>query len=73
MATSQVLLKTIENKRKLLRMAAKETEMAMEHLQVRDMERQRRLFEQQIEDLQSCKMKVQEQKNNAGRRIQRGV
>ena len=50
-------------------MAAKETEMAMEHLQVRDMERQRRLFEQQIENLHSCKMKVQEQKNSGERRI----
>ena len=37
-------------------------QMAIEHLQVSDMERQKRLFEQQIEDLHSCKMKVQEQK-----------
>ena len=43
-------------------MTKKETEMAIEHFQVRDMERQRRLFEQQIEELHSCKMKVQEQK-----------
>ena len=43
-------------------MAEKETEMAIEHLQVRDMERQKRLFEQQIEELHSCKIKVQEQK-----------
>ena len=55
-------LKTIENKRKLLCMAEKETGMATEHLQVRDMERQRRLFEQQIEELHSCKIKVEEQK-----------
>ena len=43
-------------------MPEKETEMAIKHLQFRDMERQRRLFEQQIEELHSCKMKVQEQK-----------
>ena len=46
MATSQELLKIIENNRELLRMAKKETEKAIEHLQVRDMERQRRLSEQ---------------------------
>ena len=40
--------------------------MAIEHLQVRDMERQKRLFEQQIEDLHSCKMKVEEQKITDG-------
>ena len=62
MTTSQELLKIIGNKRKLFRMAKKETKMAIEHLQVRDMKRQRRLFEQQIEELHSCKMKVQEQK-----------
>ena len=45
MATSQELLKIIENKRKLLCMAEKETEMAIEHLQVCDMERQKRLLE----------------------------
>ena len=43
-------------------MAEKETEMTTEHLQIRDMERQRKLLEQQIEELHSCKMKVQEQK-----------
>ena len=42
-------------------MRKKETEMVVEHLQVRDMERQI-LFEQQIEELHSCKMKVEEQK-----------
>ena len=62
MATSQELLKIIENKRKLLRMAEMETEMAIEHFKVLDMEKQKRLFEQQIEELHSCKMKVQEQK-----------
>ena len=62
MATSQELLKIIENKRKLLRMAEKETEMAIEHFKVLDMEKQKRLFEQQIEELHSCKVKVQEQK-----------
>ena len=62
MATSQELLKIIENKRKLLHMAEKETEMAIEHLQDGDIERQRKLFEQQIEELHTCKMKVQEQK-----------
>ena len=41
MATSQELLKIIENKRKLFRIAEKETEMASEHLQARDMERQK--------------------------------
>ena len=61
MAKPQELLKIIENKRKLLHMPEKETEMAVEHLQVRDMERQI-LFEQQIEELHSCKMKVEEQK-----------
>ena len=62
MATSQELLKIIENKGKLLRMAEKETEMAIGHFQVLDMERQKRLFEQQVEELHSCKVKVQEQK-----------
>ena len=42
-------------------MRKKETEMVVEHLQVRDMERQI-LFEQQIKELHSCKMKVEEQK-----------
>ena len=41
MTTSQELLKHIENKRKLLGMAKKETEMVIEHLQVRDMEKQK--------------------------------
>ena len=58
MATSQELLNIIENKRKLLCMAEKEIEMVTEHLQVRDMERQSKLFEQQIKELRSCKMKV---------------
>ena len=62
MITSQELLKTIENKRKLLRIAEKKTEMANEHFQIRDVERWKRLFEQQIEELHSCKMKVQERK-----------
>ena len=62
MITSQELLKTIENKRKLLRIAEKKTEMANKHLQIRDVERWKRLFEQQIEELHSCKMKVQERK-----------
>ena len=64
MTISQELLKIIQNKRKLLDMAKKETEMAIEHFQQRDMERwkDRRLCEQQIEELHSFKMKVQEQK-----------
>ena len=62
MATIQELLKVIENKRKLLRMTEKHIEMAIEHLQVCEMERQKKLFEQQIEEVHSCKMKVQEQK-----------
>ena len=37
MATLQELLKSTENKRKLFRMVQKETEMVTEHLQVRDM------------------------------------
>ena len=40
--------------------------MVIEHLQVRDMEKQRKLFEQQIEEVRSCKMKVQEQKRAEG-------
>ena len=44
----------------------KRKQMVIEHLQVRDMERQRKLFEQQIEELHSCKMKVQEQKRAEG-------
>ena len=36
--------------------------MAIEHLQVRDVERQRTLFEQQIEELLSLEMKAKEQK-----------
>ena len=39
MTISQELLKIIQNKRKLLDMAKKETEMAIEHFQQRDMER----------------------------------
>ena len=38
MTISQELLKIIKNKRKLLDMAKKETEMAIEHFQLRDME-----------------------------------
>ena len=44
----------------------KRKQMVIEHLQVRNMERQRKLFEQQIEELHSCKMKVQEQKRAEG-------
>ena len=36
--------------------------MATEHLQVRDVERQRTLFEQQIEELLSLEMKAKERK-----------
>ena len=41
MTISQELLKIIQNKRKLLDMAEKETGMAIEHFQLRDMERQK--------------------------------
>ena len=41
--------------------------MTIEHLQIRDIERQRRLFEQQIEELHSCKMKIKK-KYGGGRR-----
>ena len=61
MATSPELLNITGNKRKLVLTAKKETKMAIEHLQVRDMERQWRLFEQQIEELHSCKLKIHEQ------------
>ena len=36
--------------------------MAIEHLQVRDVERQRTFFEQQIEELLSLEMKAKERK-----------
>ena len=45
--------------------------MTIDHLQVRDMEIQKRLFEQQIEELHSCKMKVQEQKIAEGEETKR--
>ena len=58
MATLQDLLTIIENKRKLLRITEKETEMAIEHLQVRDMERQKET-EMTIEHLQVRDMERQ--------------
>ena len=66
MATLQELLKSTENKRKLFRMVQKETDGNWAFASSWYVERQRKLFKQQIEEIRSRKMKVQKQKLSKG-------
>ena len=71
MTSSQELLKIIENKTKLLRMVKGKQKWPLSICKLvilKDcLKIERRLFEQQIEELHSCKMKIKK-KYGGGRR-----